>query len=247
MSLHYGTTCSYSCFLPGTKVEVEQLAKELVQPDFAELVDDFLHEQLQDEQLHPDSSSNSDPGSNSDSHPTAPRTTIKFKGTMDIYPSAKAIFYAPSDLCGTGGMRSERIRAVPSWYNGLARYDTVFVETAPDEIGMLALDTARVRLFFSFNYRGTVYPCALVHWYECVDDTPNDITGMWVVKPEVHEDGRPHASVLHMDTILRASHLIPVFGTTAVPRGLSPAHSLDIYRAFYVNKFVDHHAFEIAF
>ncbi|KZP23548.1 hypothetical protein FIBSPDRAFT_737184 [Athelia psychrophila] len=166
---------------------------------------------------------------------------------MDIYPSAKAIFYAPSDLCGTGGMRSERIRAVPSWYNGLARYDTVFVETAPDEIGMLALDTAQVQLFFSFNYRGTVYPRALVHWYECVDDTPNDITGMWVVKPEVHEDGRPHASVLHMDTILRASHLIPIFGTTAVPRGLSPAHSLDIYRAFYVNKFVDHHAFEIAF
>ncbi|KAF7972371.1 hypothetical protein HWV62_18074 [Athelia sp. TMB] len=197
--------------------------------------------------VSPVSPHNPDSGSDSGSHSSAPQTLLNFRGTIDIYPSAQAIFYAPSDLCGTGGMRKELIRAVPSWFNGPARYNTVFVETAPDENGMLALDAARIRLFFSLEFRGTVYPCALVHWYQRIDDVPDDTTGMWVVQPEVDENDRPLAAILHLDTILRASHLIPIFGTTTVPRGLSPAHSLDIFRAFYVNKFVDHHAFEIAF
>ncbi|KAF7966643.1 hypothetical protein HWV62_37567 [Athelia sp. TMB] len=219
-----------------TNIEVRELAEELIQPNFAQLINGFLYEQL-----HPHS------GSDSDSHLSAPQTLVNFRGTIDLYPSAQAIFYAPSDLCGTGGMQKELIRAVPSWYCRPTRYDTVFVKTAPDENGMLALDAARVRLFFSLNFRSTVYPCALVHWYQCIDNVPNDTTGMWVVQPEVDKNDRPLVAILHLDTILRASHLIPVFGTTTVPRGLSPAHSLDIFRAFYVNKFVDHHAFEIAF
>ncbi|KAF8485593.1 hypothetical protein F5888DRAFT_1625523, partial [Russula emetica] len=43
--------------------------------------------------------------------------------------SAIARFFAPSDLCGAGGMYQERIRCNPSWRDEYARYDTVFVQT----------------------------------------------------------------------------------------------------------------------
>jgi hypothetical protein len=33
-----------------------------------------------------------------------------------VYHSAVAQFYAPNDLCGTGGMCYERIRSNPSWH-----------------------------------------------------------------------------------------------------------------------------------
>ena len=43
-----------------------------------------------------------------------------------MHHSALATFFAPSDLCGAGGMRQERIRSTPSWYDH-PRHDTVFV------------------------------------------------------------------------------------------------------------------------
>lgn len=208
------------------------LAEELAQPNFKLLICQFLHDQL-------------DPTASigSTSAPSLPF----FKEWITVFPSSLATFFAPSDICGTGGMRRERIRAVPSWYKGPGRYDTVFVETDASAEGMLALDVARVCLFFSFTFRGNVYPCALVQWFRHVEEAPNEATGMWVVEPEVDEDGQHITAVLHLDTIVRASHLIAVYGKTRIPRGLLPAHSLDIFCKFYVNKYVDHHAFEIAF
>jgi hypothetical protein len=41
-------------------------------------------------------------------------------------------------------MRSERIRALPSWRNGPSRYDTVLVSTDRQLEGMIGLDVARV-------------------------------------------------------------------------------------------------------
>jgi hypothetical protein len=70
---------------------------------------------------------------------------------------------------------------------------------------------------------------------------------MWVVNPDSLEDGEPYASVIHLDTILRAAHLLPVFKEGFVSRTLTFSDTLDEFRAFYVNKYVDHHAFEIAF
>ncbi|KAF7982136.1 hypothetical protein HWV62_29873 [Athelia sp. TMB] len=213
------------------KVDVQTLAEQICQPDLKPLIQQFLQEQLTpiDERL------------------SSPTALPFFKETISTFPSAQAIFYAPSDICGTGGMRKERIRAVPSWYKGPARYDTVFVETDANAKGMRALDVARVRLFFSFTFRGIVYPCALVHWLQRVDEAPDEATGMWIVEPELDEDGNRLAAVLHLDTIVRAAHLIGVYGNTQIPRGILPAHSLDIFSSYYVNKFADHHTFEIAF
>jgi hypothetical protein len=110
--------------------------------------------------------------------------------------------------------------------------------------GMRGLDVARVQLFFSFSHDGVVYPCALVHWFSRVGDSPDDHMGMWVVE---RDDDESSPSIIHLDTVVRAAHLLPVFGPEHVSRTLSFTDTLDTFTRFYVNKFADHHAFEIAF
>ena len=70
---------------------------------------------------------------------------------------------------------------------------------------------------------------------------------MWIVKPDLAKDGTHNASVIHIDTIFRAAHIMPVYGNDPVPRHLSFTQSLDTFNSYYVNKYIDHHAFEIAF
>jgi hypothetical protein len=144
-------------------------------------------------------------------------------------------------------MRSERIHAISAWRNGPGRYDCVFINTDASAAGMLGLDIARVRLLFSFKHEDTIFPCALVHWFSRVGDSPDEHTGMWIVEPDFAEDGTPSASVIHIDTIYRAAHLMPKYGNGPVPRHLSSTQSLDAFNSYYVNKYIDHHAFEIAF
>ena len=56
-----------------------------------------------------------------------------------------------------------------------------------------------------------------------------------------------YLSVVHIDSIVRAAHLIPIFGQEFVPLQVNSHNSLDVYRGFYVNHFIDHHAFELVF
>jgi hypothetical protein len=112
---------------------------------------------------------------------------------------------------------------------------------------MRGLDVVRILLFFSFNFGDEFYPCALVRWFSCLHDEPSEDTGMWMAEPESDEDGDPVISVVHIDCIFRAAHLIPVYGNKFIPKHLTLHQSLDVFRTFYVNKFVDHHAFETAF
>lgn len=217
--------------MTGCRAYADALANDINQPDLATLIQRFLYKQ-DDSGFTP---------------PQTPDDPPSFHEKITVYPSAIASFYSPSDISGEGGMRYERIRAVDSWRKGPARYDCIFVETDPDAPGMRGLDIARIRLFFSFTYNGTSYPCALVHWFSCVDELPESDTGMWVVEPEFADDGRPFASVIHLDTIVRAAHLLPVFGEGFVSKTLSFTDTLDKFSTFYVNKYVDHHAFETAF
>ncbi|KAG1733927.1 uncharacterized protein EDB91DRAFT_1057261, partial [Suillus paluster] len=53
-------------------------------------------------------------------------------------------------------------------------------------------------------------------------------------------------SVIHIDSIFRAAHLIPVYGTSLLPHEITAHHSYNIFCAYYVNKYTDNHAFEIA-
>jgi hypothetical protein len=167
-----------------------------------------------------------------------------------VYTSIRAVFYAPSDLSGLGGLRHERIRSTPSWYGGAPRRDCVFVGNTdrPDAPGMRGLLVARVHLFFSFVHDGTKYPCALVHWFSVVGEEPCNETTMWIVEPDFRR-GKPCLEVIHLDTVLRGAHLIGVSGTHFLPKdsNFTFDKSLDAFSSFYVNKYADHHAYEIAF
>lgn len=210
----------------------EDIAVEIEQPEFPDLIHQFIYKEQHSDHDSDDSSVSALP---------------TFYGKVTVYPSAIATFHAPSDISGIGGMRRERIRAVKMWRKGPGRYDTIFVNTDSSIEGMRGLEIARVRLFFSFSYDGVEYPCALVRWFSRVGDLPDDHTGMWVVEPDTLDDGEPFMSIIHIDTIVRASHLLPVFGQGRVSRTLQFTDTLDTFTRFYVNKYIDHHAFEIAF
>ncbi|KAH9992996.1 hypothetical protein BJV74DRAFT_771309 [Russula compacta] len=110
-----------------------------------------------------------------------------------------------------------------------------------------SLDVARVYLFFSIDFHGTTYPCALVQWMSHIGGKPDEDTGMWMVQPDFDVNGSPLVSVIHLDCILRAAHLIGVCSDDFLPKELAFYQSLDTFLSFYVNKFIDHQAFEIAF
>lgn len=143
-------------------------------------------------------------------------------------------------------MRQERIRAVPVWRKEGTRYDCIFADTDPSTPGFRGLDVARVRQFFSFQSGGVFYPCALVRWFRRTADIPDEETGMWTIEPEFNADGSPFFDIIHLDTIVRAAHLLAVYGDDRVPRDLIFHQTLSAFHSFYVNKFADHHAFEIA-
>ncbi|KAJ6618080.1 hypothetical protein B0H10DRAFT_2176326 [Mycena sp. CBHHK59/15] len=225
-----GPTCLGEVKLAKTYVrkvprDVHQLAVHICQPRLHELIRRFLFDQM-----HP--------------HAAIPG------GRVPIADCPEFSERAPSDVCGIGGMHHERIRATQSWYRGPPRYDCVFIEHNPEAPGFRGLHAARVRLLFRFKFRGVDYPCALIHWFSAHGDEPDADTGMWVVKPDFVR-GRPREpemAVVHLDSLLRAAHLIGLAGNKFVPLdNFDFSNSLDAFKAFYVNKYADHHSHEIAF
>ncbi|KAJ6467262.1 hypothetical protein C8R45DRAFT_1106043 [Mycena sanguinolenta] len=214
----------YSRHLPALSAYINQ-------PEFPALLRRFLYQEL-----HPESD--------------IPSTDIpldhcpNFYGRISVYHSAVARFYAPSDLCGTGGMHRERIRSNPNWHGVYPRHDTVFIETNADQPGMEGMVIGRVLLFFSFTApTGIEYSCALVHWFSPHGNAPDPDTGMWVVTPEM-EAGEKSLAIVTLDCIAWAAHLLPVYGSTFVPEDFHFSYSLDVFRAFFVNRYTDHHTFE---
>ncbi|KAF8833396.1 hypothetical protein BDN67DRAFT_1017603 [Paxillus ammoniavirescens] len=167
-----------------------------------------------------------------------------YDGRISLFNSAAATFYAPSDISDITGMHREYIRSCPSWRNGYARLDCAFVTTNPELEGMLGLDIVCILAFFSFMQHRKYYPCAVVCWFVCLEE-PDPDTGMWIVHPGLDADNQPDMSIIRLSTIYRAAHLIPVYGTQPVPPEIQTHHSYDVFQAFYINKFADHHAFEI--
>ncbi|KAG2068833.1 hypothetical protein BDR04DRAFT_1023475 [Suillus decipiens] len=58
-------------------------------------------------------------------------------------------------------------------------------------------------------------------------------------------DGHAHFTVIHVDTIFHSTHLIPVYGTDMLPLEIKSHHVLNIFTLFHVNKYANHHIFEI--
>lgn len=212
--------------------QLDELARYLAQPELPHLVRHFLYQSL-----HP----NVDPGDFPDNLPD-------ITSRISVFHSATALFYAPSDLSGIGGMLKEYIRSsARPWRGGLPRRDCIVAEKDANLPGLRGIYVARVLLWFSFVAGSVTYPCALVHWFSPVSDHPCDQTGMWVVKPDKDQAGNRVPGVIHVDSILRGVHLIPVYGDDYIPRKVSLENSLDLYKAYYVNKFADHHSHEVVF
>jgi hypothetical protein len=223
----------------GYPTSVGALATHIGQPRFTELLRRFLYDQL-------------NPNAAISGNDVPLEQCPNFSGRIYVFHSAVARFFAPSDLCGAGGMYQERIRCNPGWRGEYARYDTIFVQTGPDAVGgpgMKGMVIGRVRLLFSFTSGHTRHPCALVEWFIPMDDKVDEDTGMWVVTPEFERgiSGRRTLAIVHLDCIARAAHLIPVFGSSFVPEELHFSNSLDVYRSYFVNNNVDHHCHEFLY
>ncbi|KAF8273046.1 hypothetical protein EI94DRAFT_47230 [Lactarius quietus] len=168
-----------------------------------------------------------------------------FDSRISVYHTMTAIFYSPSDPSGLRGMHQECIRSNPCWCKHLPRRDTVFIERDPTLPGIRGLDIVQLLVLFSFVWMGVLYPCALVRWFTYIADEPDEAMGLWVVQPDYNADGSPAIGVIHLDSVLCGAHLMPVFGDSPIPIGLGAENSLDVFQAFYVNKYINYHAFEI--
>ena len=102
---------------------------------------------------------------------------------------------------------------------------------------------ARALLFFSFTIDGELHQCALVHWFSVSGDRPDEDNGMWVVTPDYSGSARDLA-VIHIDSIFRAVHLLPIFDATPLPRTLDYTATLDSFHGFYINTYIDYHTYE---
>lgn len=67
--------------------------------------------------------------------------------------------------------------------------------------------------------------------------------GIWIVKPQaVH--GYRVVRLVHVDCIIRACHLIGVYGRHPVPIDFQHTITLDTFHSYYVNHYIDYHAHE---
>ena len=173
-----------------------------------------------------------------------------FNSSIHIFNLACSRFYASSNLSGIGGMQSEFIQSMLWWRNEGPQKDCIFVTTNlgnQDSTGMRAFDIACIHAFVSFtNISGIHYPCTIVCWFNKVDNSLDEDTGIWIVWPSYLHDHSPNFAVIHIDTIYHAAHLIPIYGTSHISQHIKPHNSYDTFCAFYVNKYVDHHVFKLA-
>ena len=139
------------------------------------------------------------------------------------------------------------IRATPSWNRGeipSPHYDCIFVSSGKStKSSMGGLLVAHVLLFFSFVLNGEHHQCALIHWFSIFSEQPDPDNGMWVVMPN-YFGGAPNLAVIHINSIFCAAHLLPIFNKTPLPQMLNYTSTLDSFNGFYVNNYIDYHAYE---
>ncbi|KAI0757759.1 hypothetical protein C8Q80DRAFT_1091076 [Daedaleopsis nitida] len=214
---------------------ISRVAEDLGEPRLVEHLRRYLHRQYNPDDPDPDAL------------PIHLCPYVWSGSSIAVYRTASSTFYAPSELCGPGGMHREMIRATPRWWGAYARYDTVLVNIDPDRLGLDGMLVARIRAFLSYLHEGDLQQCALVEWFASEGDMPDTVSGMWVVCPELYDDGERVVDVIPISSIVRACHLVPVYGTTRVPPDFHFADSLDAFRRYYINWYVDYHAHETLF
>lgn len=111
--------------------------------------------------------------------------------------------------------------------------------------GMLV---ARVLAFLSFKHDDQTYPAALVEWFRPRNDQLDSVNGMWVLEPiciqQGPERGLRELGLVHLDCIVHACHLIPVYRGARLPRLWNRVHTLQAFKSYYLNKYADYHTHE---
>ncbi|KAG1887713.1 hypothetical protein F4604DRAFT_1570801, partial [Suillus subluteus] len=138
--------------------------------------------------------------------------------------------------------------ATMRWQGGPARNDCVFVSMNEEvNCGLDGLAVTRVLHFLSFKYQMKYLQYTVVHWFSYVMESQDPDTGMYIVASSTTNDGTPDISIIHInDCMFCAAHLIPIYGTNSLPCKITPHDSYNVFHAFYINKYADHHAFEVA-
>ena len=167
---------------------LNDLALHIGHPQLTELARRFLFDQLH-------------PNSEVSSTDVELELCSEITGKISVFHSAVATFFAPSDEYGLRGMRCERIRSCPMWRKKAPRRDCALVVEDEDKPGMKGMNVVRIQLFLSFHHLDVYYPCALVEWFSTIGRSPDLITGMWRVKPDIRRHGRL-MSVIHLDAFL---------------------------------------------
>lgn len=198
-------------------------------PHFIELCRRFLFSQVYDLGINPDRIDLDDC--------PMPETHVQ------VFTSASSVFYAPSELAGWSGMHRELIRCTDTWQGIYHRRDTVLVQMNNELVGFRGMLVGRVFSFFELTYDDIAYSCALIQWFG-KEEVRDDVTGMWVVEPEFDNDGLPLFGVISLDSIVRACHLIPVYGKDFIPLDLDFSYTLDSFSSFYLNHYIDYHSHE---
>jgi hypothetical protein len=140
-------------------------------------------------------------------------------------------------------MHRETIRSSPAWRGGHPRYDTVLIKHGQDTDGMLGLMVGRVKLLCAFTHNNVRYPCALVDWFVHTSDEPDPVTGMWILEPHMVGTERG-VGLVHLDHIIRGCQLIGVYGHDLLPSDFDFTYTLDAFRQFYINPWIDYHSHE---
>ncbi|KIK97261.1 hypothetical protein PAXRUDRAFT_136623 [Paxillus rubicundulus Ve08.2h10] len=84
-------------------------------------------------------------------------------------------------------------------------------------------------MFFSFTFQWVIYPCAAIWQFNKIGDSADEDTGMSMVQPVFLPNHFPHTTVIHIDTVYHAAHLVPIYGSREIPHNIKPYHLYDAF------------------
>ncbi|KAJ3554372.1 hypothetical protein NP233_g12436 [Leucocoprinus birnbaumii] len=137
-----------------------------------------------------------------------------------VYHSAACLIQAPGSkrsLRPRRNMRREYIRASPNWRNTGPRHDCVLVDGDPQNNGFLGFNVGQVH-FFRFEWNEKSYDFAFLQWFGKAQATACPNTVLWMVQPQVNLRKERVCSLVHIDKIYSAVHLIGSTGTFPASR-----------------------------
>jgi len=172
---------------------------------------------------------------------------------MDRYDVFNAVLVRyPGDPHGDVPEHRDRIRAVAA-KRGRGRkqptpahFDTAFIIDADAPIDGLGPQdprsvngtrVARVRAIFNLpkQFGSLPHPLAYVEWYTPLRRKDPE-TNLYLVSRSTR-NGKPNASIVSLDKIRRAAHLIPRYGRK-ISRDLTKDNALDVATEFRVNSYI---------